>query len=299
MERLFEVAPDVKVLSHCRWQASREAAPTIVLWHGIEGSSAANYMQAVASKAFSDGFNVVRMNLRNCGNTEHLTPTIYHGGLTDDLRSVVNELIERDGLRHLFLMGFSLGGNMVLKLAGEYGHNPPREVVGICAISPAVDLGASADAINRRENWIYQKNFLRRLRQKIIIKQRLYPDRYNISGVHSIRTIREFDDRITAAAHGFRNADDYYHQASAIHLLGRIRIPTLIIHAQDDPFIPFAPLRQPAIAENPYLLLVAPHQGGHVAFVGAKSGHEDRFWAENRAVEFCRMAEGNSVRESD
>jgi predicted alpha/beta-fold hydrolase len=247
-------------------------------------------MLAVAQKAFSDGFNVIRMNLRNCGNTEHLTPTIYHGGLTDDLRAVLRELIERDGLHRIFLVGFSLGGNMVLKLAGEYGDDAPPEVVAVCAISPAVDLGASADAINRRSNWIYQKNFLRRLRQKIIIKQKLYPERYDVRGVNLIRTIREFDNRFTASAHGFRDANDYYHQASAIRVLDRIRVPTLIIHAQDDPFIPFEPLQHPAVSENPYVLLIAPPQGGHVAFVGGKSDSEDRFWAENRAVEFCRLA---------
>lgn len=289
-ERLFAVGPNVKILAHCQWQVNPLGAPTIVLWHGIEGSSTAIYMLAVAHKAFRAGLNVIRVNLRNCGSTEHLTPTIYHGGLTDDLRAVVGELIERDGLSRLFLLGFSLGGNMVLKLAGEYGDDPPPEVLAVCAISPSVDLGASADAINQRSNWVYQKSFLRRLRQRIIIKKKLYPELYDVSGVRLIRTIREFDDRFTSVAHGFRNADDYYHKASSMHLLSRIRTPTLIIHAQDDPFIPFAPLQQPSVLENSYVLLIAPKQGGHVAFVGVKPSNEDRFWAENRVVEFCRLA---------
>ncbi len=331
-ERLFTVAPNTIVLAHCRWHAKPIERPTIVIWHGIEGSSSAVYMLATAQKAFRAGFNVLRMNLRNCGGTEHLTPTLYHGGLSEDLRAVVKELIAHDGLSKIFLIGFSLGGNMVLKLAGEYGEQPPKEVLAICAISPSVDLSASADSISHRSNWLYHRDFLRRLIKRIRIKQKLYPELYDISDIHLIRTLREFDDRFTSVAHGFANANDYYQKASSIRVISRIRIPTLIIHGQDDPFIPFAPLRSAAVAENPYILLVAPERGGHVAFVAAKpsrsqcraderslpdgdrlgvrdsakpvtgvaaedsrfmiddSPTEDRFWAENRVVEFCQLA---------
>ena len=189
-ERLFTVAPGAKVLAHSRWQADAREHPTIVLWHGIEGSSSAIYMLAVAHKAFRAGFNVVRVNLRNCGGTEHLTPTLYHGGLSEDLRAVVGELIERDGLQRLFLIGFSLGGNLVLKLAGEYGDCAPAEVCAVCAVSPSVDLSASADLITQRSNWLYQKDFLRRLRKRIRIKQKLYPDLYDVRELHLVRSIR-------------------------------------------------------------------------------------------------------------
>jgi len=138
-ERIFQTAPDVKVLAHCRWQENRGAHPTMIIWHGIEGSSESTYMLSIAHKSFSVGFNVIRMNLRTCGGTEHLTPTIYHGGLTEDLRAVVSELIAQDGLSRLFLVGVSLGGNLVLKLAGEYGDDAPKEVTAICAISPSID----------------------------------------------------------------------------------------------------------------------------------------------------------------
>ena len=288
--RLFEVAPNVRILAHCGWQTEPAAHPTVVLWHGIEGSSSSVYMLAIAHKAFRAGFNVVRVNLRNCGGTEHLTPTLYHGGLSEDLCAVLSELIEHDGLKRLFLIGFSLGGNLVLKLAGEYGDDPPEEVCGVCAVSPSVDLSASAESINQSSNWIYHQDFLRRLRKRIYIKKRLYPELYDVSEIRLIRTIRDFDDRFTAVAHGFVNADDYYKKASSIHLVDRIRIPTLIIHGQDDPFIPFAPLRHASVLENPYILLVAPENGGHVAFVSAEPDNEDRFWAENRVMEFCRLA---------
>ena len=291
-ERLFEVAPGVKVLAHCRWQADAKACPTIVAWHGIEGSTSSNYMQATAEKGFRAGFNIIRVNFRNCGGTEHLTSTIYHGGLSDDLGAVVKELIEQDHISSMLLVGFSLGGNLVLKLAGEYGDSPPKEILGICAVSPSVDLSASADLIMKRSNWIYQRDFVRRLKKRIRTNHKLYPDLFDLSGLDGARTIKEFDDRFTARAHGFADADDYYHRSSSLRVIDRIRIPTLIIHAEDDPFIPFAPLRDPAVANNPYLLLIDPKQGGHVAFISDDQKDDvDRFWAENRVIEFCKLAD--------
>lgn len=318
-ERLFEVAPGDKVLAHCRWQADPKACPTIVIWHGIEGSTSSNYMQATAEKGFRAGFNIIRVNLRNCGGTEHLTSTIYHGGLSADLGAVVKELIEQDHISRMLLVGYSLGGNLVLKLAGEYGENPPEQILAICAVSPSVDLSSSADLILKRSNWIYHQDFVRRLKKRIRINHKLYPERYDLTGLDHVRTLKEFDDRFTARAHGFADADDYYYRSSALRVIDRIRIPTLVIHAEDDPFIPFAPLRDPAVANNPYILLVDPKQGGHVAFISDKSPPqktaesvrnstpslsqtnteprtqnsallEDRFWAENRVLEFCALA---------
>ena len=325
-ERLFEVSPGVKVLAHCRWQADPKACPTIVVWHGIEGSTSSNYMQATAEKGFRAGFNVIRVNFRNCGGTEHLTSTIYHGGLSADLGAVVKELIEKDHVSRMFLVGYSLGGNLVLKLAGEYCDNPPPEILGICAVSPSVDLSTSADLIVKRSIWIYHQDFVRRLKKRIHTNHKLYQEIYDITGLDDVRTLKEFDDRFTARAHGFANADDYYYRASSLRVIDKIRIPTLIIHAEDDPFIPFAPLLNPVVANNPYILLIGTNQGGHVAFMSAKlsgngsprdnhsvrdsdkdgetsgdSSHitydstliEDRFWAENRVIEFCRVGSEN------
>jgi predicted alpha/beta-fold hydrolase len=290
-ERLFEVEPGVRVLAHCRWQTERDEHPTIVIWHGIEGSTSSNYMQAIAEKGSHAGFNVIRVNFRNCGGTEHLTNTIYHGGLSADLAAVVKELIEQDHISRLFLVGFSLGGNLVLKLAGEFGDNPPKEILGVCAVSPSVDLTASADMILKRSNWIYHRDFVRRLKLRIRTNHKLYPDRYDVSGLDEVRTLREFDDRYTSRAHGFADANDYYYRSSSLRVLDRIRIPTLIIHAADDPFIPFSPLQDPLVANNPFILLLGPRQGGHVAFISSEpEADSDRFWAENRVVEFCQLA---------
>ena len=290
-ERLFEVAPGVKVLAHCRWQVDPQTCPTIIVWHGIEGSTSSNYMQATAEKGFRAGFNVIRVNLRNCGGTEHLTTTIYHGGLSADLRAVVEELIEKDQISRMFLVGFSLGGNLVLKLAGEFGDHAPREILGVCVVSPSVDLNTSADLIMKRSNWIYHQDFVRRLKKRVRTNHKLYPENYDVSGLGQARTIKDFDDRFTARAHGFANADDYYYRSSSLRVVDQIHVPTLIIHAEDDPFIPFAPLREPAVANNHYILLIAPKQGGHVAFISAFQKDDcDRFWAENRAIEFCKLA---------
>lgn len=292
-ERVFQVGADAKLLAHCRWQSNARDCPTVALWHGMEGSTASVYMLAIAEKSFRAGFNVVRVNLRNCGGTEHLTPTLYHGGLSEDLHAVVKELIERDGLKRIFIVGYSLGGNLVLKLAGEYADKPPAEVLATCVVSPSVDLAASAKAISRRSNWIYHQDFLRRMRKRIHVKQQLFPELYDLGHLKSVRTIRDFDERYTSRAHGFNGADDYYWKSSSIRSIDRIRIPTLIIHAKDDPFIPFAPLATPSISENPYILFIATERGGHVAFVGSRAEDEDRFWAENRVVEFCKLANEN------
>lgn len=297
-ERLFQVAPTTRVLAHCRWQPEPGNSPTIVAWHGIEGSSDSVYMLEIAQKAFRAGFNVLRMNLRNCGNTDHLTDAIYHGGLTEDLRAVVEELINQDRLTRIFILGFSLSGNMALKLAGEYCDSAPKEIVATVAVSPSVDLNASANAINLRSNWIYQRDFVKRLKRRVKVKAKLYPHIYDASNVHLVRTLREFDDRYTAPAHGFLGVDDYYFKASALRVIDRIRLPTLIIHAQDDPFIPFAPLRDPLVTGNPKILLLAPEHGGHVAFISRKPHKrvsedvedDNRFWAESRVVEFCKLA---------
>jgi predicted alpha/beta-fold hydrolase len=288
-ERLFEVEPDSRVLARCRWQANRTDHATLVMWHGMEGSTESAYMLTTAEKAYRAGFNVVRVNVRNCGGTDHLTPTLYHAGLTNDLRLVIDELVRIDGMSRIIIAGFSLGGNMTLKLAGEYGDEPPAEVKAICAVSPSVDLGASTSLMALRRNWLYQRSFLRRLKMRIMKKAELFPGRYDPSHLREIKSVQQFDNLYIAPAFGFADANDYYAQASSLHFIARIRIPTLIIHAQDDPFIPFAPLQDPSIAANPYVMLVTPRLGGHVAFLAKENPNEDRFWAENRLVDFCRI----------
>lgn len=292
--RLFAVEANVKLLAHCRWQTNdlpnRQSFPTLILVHGLEGSSDSVYLLGAAAKAFKAGFNVVRLNLRTCGGTEHLTNTLYHSGLSIDLQSVINEFIEREKLKNIFLAGFSLGGNMSLKLAGEWGANAPKELRGVCAVSPSIDLAKCALSIEQPSNRLYNQRFISSLKKRMRRIQKLNPESYDVKGIELIRTIREFDSRVTAPYGGFRDVADYYARSSALPLIKNISVPTLIIQAQDDPFIPFDSFLDPSLAANPFVVLLAPKHGGHVGFLAPRTTNgEDCFWAENRLVEFCRL----------
>jgi predicted alpha/beta-fold hydrolase len=287
--RYFDTAPGVGVLAHCSWQKERNRRPTLVILHGMEGSTESRYMLGTSDKALAAGFNVLRVNTRNCGGTEHLTSTLYHAGLTEDLRHILSELAERDGLKELYAGGFSLGGNVVLKLAGEYGSGTPQQLKGVIAISPSIDLNASADAIELRSNIIYNMRFIWSLKTRLRRKALLFPERYDASRLRGVWSIRKFDDVYTAPHSGFGNVATYYERASSLQFIGRITVPTLIVHAQDDPFIPFASFRHPDIDANQNVVLLAPEHGGHVGFISADREGEERFWAESMAVEFVRV----------
>ena len=259
--------------------------------HGLEGSTDSPYMQGTAEKALAAGFNCIRLNMRNCGGTEHLTTQIYHAGLTEDLRYIIKELVERDRMSEIYLVGFSLGGNIVLKLAGEYGSEMPGAIRGIAGVSPSIDLASCANAIELRSNFIYHMRFLKSLRSKLRLKAQLFPDRYDAKRLRGVWSIRKFDNAYVAPLAGFRDADDYYERASALPLISRIAVPTLIINAKDDPFIPFGPFEDPHITANPNVALLAPDHGGHVAFISAQREGDNRFWAEMMTVEFVKLLE--------
>jgi hypothetical protein len=290
--RLFEVEPGTQVLAQCHWQENLRKHPTLIVLHGLEGSSDSNYMLGTAEKAWTAGFNAVRLNQRNCGGTENLTPTLYHSGLSGDIRAVILELIQCDGLPEIFATGFSMGGNLVLKMAGESGDDVPRELRGFVAVAPAFDLSACADSLSEPQNFIYEHHFVRGLKRRMHLKARLFPGRFPLNGLDAVRTVREFDEVMTARFSGFTGADDYYARSSARRLISGIRRPTLILTSQDDPFVPFAPFQDPTIQANPNITLVTPAHGGHCAFISREDG-EERFWVEARIIEFCRSLSTN------
>lgn len=289
--REFQTEPETRVMAHCHWQEDRHSHPTALIVHGLEGSSEGAYVLGTASKAFDAGFNVLRYNVRGCGGTAHLTPKLYHSGLTTDLHAVARELIEQDGLPELFLIGFSMGGNQSLKFAGELGEDAPPQLKGICAISPPIDLESCSHSIRQPENWIYEIRFLISLRKTMRERDRLFPGIYDLRRMDQIRHLWDWDEEFQHY-NGFDGARDYYAKASSIAYLSRIRTPSLIIHAKDDPFIPFAPFNDPRLTTNESILLAETRHGGHVAFCGRGWPDEDRAWAENRAVEFCRSLAG-------
>jgi uncharacterized protein len=291
-ERLVEVAPGVRVRCHCNWQEDRAAALTLIVVHGLEGSSDSQYARGVADKALRAGMNVVRYNQRNCGGTNGLAPVLYHSGLSKDIEAVARDIIAREGISRLALVGFSMGGNLVLKLAGEWGRNAPKEFCAVAACSPALDLGASADALHEPQNRIYESYFLWALRRRMLEKARLFPEHFDTKRLHGIRSLREFDDKVTAYYCGFAGADDYYDRASAAHVVGDIAVPALILHAANDPFIRITSETRQKILANPNIAFVEASDGGHCAFVGSRNGPrhdgsaDDGYWAESMIVNF-------------
>ncbi|MGH9724838.1 MAG: YheT family hydrolase [Candidatus Acidiferrales bacterium] len=287
--RFFQVDAESQVRGDCHWQQNPREHPTLVLLHGLEGSSASGYMMGTAEKAWMAGFNVVRLNQRNCGGTEALTPTLYHSGMSGDVQAVIAELAERDRLPEIFAAGFSMGGNLVLKMAGELGDGGPRVLRAIFCLAPALDLAACADALDEPRNFIYEWHFVRRLKRRMRHKASLFPEKFpagELRALREVRSVRNFDDVMTARFCGFRDAADYYQRSSAKGVAGQVRRPTKILTAQDDPFVPFASFQFAALLGNPHIRLEAPKNGGHCAFISKKSGR-DRYWAETQIVEFC------------
>ena len=286
-ERCFQVDADSKILGHCHWQNGKDRdAPVLVLVHGLEGSSASNYMLGIAEKAGQCGFHVIRLNQRNCGGTELLTPTLYNSGMSSDYRAVFEELSSGDGFSRIFFAGYSMGGNLVTKMAGEFGDDVPKALRGVAAICPSINLGACADELERRNNYFYQRHFVAGLMSRYARKVELFPQRYSPNGFGRIRTVRQFDDAITAPNFGYRDAQEYYEAAGAKRVIDKIRVPMLLITAQDDPFVPFEATRASGVEKNPAILFKAPKHGGHCGFISDQGGSE-RFWAEQRVVEFC------------
>jgi uncharacterized protein len=288
-ERLIQIEKDVQVLCHCHWQSKREEHATVVVVHGLEGSSLSQYVIGTGSKAWAAGMNVVRMNMRTCGGTERLAPTLYHSGLSSDVGAVVRALLLQDKLRRIGLIGYSMGGNLVLKLAGEWGADAPKEIKAVAAVSPAADLAASADAMNRGSNKMYEWKFLVSLMRRYRRKQVLHPDVYQ-RVQRRPRTIREFDDVITARYCGFQGAQDYYDRAAAAGVVDKIAVPTLVIYAEDDPFIRLLPETRNKIKANAHMTLLETEHGGHCAFLAHANGYDGR-WAERQIIRFFQHRE--------
>ena len=288
-ERLFTVTEDTRVLAHCYWQPDRRSRPAILALHGLEGSSSAHYMRGVADKALRAGFNAVLLNQRNCGGTEHLGPGLYHSGLIDDAAFVIRELAATDGIEQVVAAGYSLGGNLVLRLAGTESPRTLPQLEGVCAISPVMELESCVRALERRSNFAYQWNFVRNLKNRMRRKQACFPGRFDLARLDAIRSVREFDAAYTAPFFGFTSAEDYYHRAAALRVIDRIEIPALIITAADDPFVPVESFRHPSVAANRHVTVVITEYGGHCGFLAESSGAEDDgYWAESRLVEFAR-----------
>jgi predicted alpha/beta-fold hydrolase len=291
VERLVDVAPGIKVRCWCYWQAGdRKAALTLIVVHGLEGSSESQYMVGVARHGLAAGMNVVLMNQRNCGGMDHCAATLYNSSLSGDVAAVARHVVENDGVSRFALLGFSMGGNLVLKLAGEWGREGPAEFRAVAAVCPAMDLAASADALHEPHNRVYELYFLMQLFRRFRGKAKLFPKDFDVARLRGVSSLRWFDDRITAHYCGFAGADDYYARAAASNVVDRIAVPALILHAANDPFIRVRAETKQRIAANPNITYVETEDGGHCAFLGQRNGEpgDDGRWAEREVVEFAR-----------
>jgi len=284
---LIEVEAGVQVLCHCHWQTDRENALTVIIVHGLEGSSESQYMLGIAAKGMAAGMNVVRMNQRNCGGTDALSPTLYHSGRSQDIAAVAKNLQLQDRISRFALAGFSMGGNLVLKLAGEWGKGGPPQFRAVAAVCPSMNLAASADALHIPANRLYEYYFMWQLRRRLRAKARFFPRVFDTSRMRGVTSLRDFDDKVTAHYCGFEGASDYYERSAAANVVDRIAVPTLILHAANDPFIRILPETRRKILSNPHITFVETEDGGHCSFLAQPDGDDGR-WAERQVVEFLR-----------
>jgi predicted alpha/beta-fold hydrolase len=274
-KRLIQTDPDTQVLVQTQ-QPVGDPIGEVVLLHGLEGGGDSGYIVSMAYHALEAGFITHRFHMRTCGGTEKHCKTLYHAGLTSDLKVFLEQTAAEGRGLPRFLIGFSLGGNVALKLAGELGATDL--VSGVCAISTPIDLAASARAISRPANSFYSRRFVTRMKSRLI-----GTGRYVDADFKGAKSVYEIDQAITAPSFGFRDAEHYYATQSAIHFIPDIRVPTLLVQAKDDTFIPFESFTLPSIAQNPNVTLLAPDHGGHVGFL-ARAGQ--RFWVDDVALGF-------------
>lgn len=278
------------VLCHCHWQPEevRSKRLTLILVHGLEGSSDSKYMIGNTARGLAAGFNVVRMNMRSCGGTDDICPTIYHSGRSDDVAAVLKSIVETHSLESVALVGYSMGGNLVLKFAGEVAAAPPKQLKALVGVSPLMDLAVSSAALHERRNRVYEWHFLRNMIARVRRRMELYPRIYGSAELDAIRSMRLFDDHIVARYGGFVDAEDYYEKVASSHFAAKLSVPTLILHSLDDPFIRLLPTTRAALIANRNVTYIETERGGHCAFLEAANNGYDGRWAERTLIGFLQ-----------
>ena len=264
-------------------QVWRGADPSVLLVHGLGGSADSTYVKRVALQLWKLGIRVVRMNLRGAGAGFGLAKGIYHAGRTEDLRAVCEWMSQEAKNSPIGLLGFSLGANLVLKLAAEARDEPLNGLDSVVAANPPIDLSACCRWLQRPENRIYDRNFVKLLKVQIERLHRRFPE-LGEPNLDDIRTLYDFDDRYTAKRNRFASAEDYYAASSAQSMVPRIEVDGLVVHSNNDPFIPVEPFLNTTFPESVHLEIVPG--GGHLGYLSAKSWNGSRRWLDQRVTDW-------------
>jgi uncharacterized protein len=283
-DRIVESAGGARLLVRASWhEGPRESRPALLVIHGLGGSDRATYAVATGRHAWSLGWHVARMNMRGAGDSEELCPLLYNAGLDCDVLAVLEDLARE--VPRIAIVGFSLGASLSLLALARNAGRVPAAVRSLVAISPPLDLAACADALERPANRLYQRYFMGNLRDAYRRLQRRRPDLYEAARERGTRTIREYDEAITAPYGGFASADQYYSASSAGPVLARVGRPALLLSAGDDPMVPSDSVARWPLPESGRVARETLHTGGHVGFTAATSA-PGRFWAAERAMAF-------------
>lgn len=266
------------------WSPTSGSQRLAVLTHGLEGHSRGHYCQGMAAALQRAGWDVLAWNFRGCSGEPNQQLESYHSGATGELQLVLDHVFAKHDYKSVALIGFSLGGNLMLKYLGEQGHAIDPRIQAAVAISVPCDLAGSAKQLEAWQNRIYMRRFMRTLSAKVREKAARFPARITTDGLEQMRTFAQFDDAYTAPIHGFKNAEDYWARCSCLQVLKDIPIPTLLINAVDDPFLTPECYPHEAAAENEFFHLETPRHGGHLGFVAFNKTEE--YWSERRAVDF-------------
>ncbi len=265
-----------------------KADKLIILSHGLEGDSHRPYIKGMVHSFNQKGYDALAWNFRGCSGEINKTLRFYHSGATDDLHLVVEHVINKNRYSQIVLIGFSLGGNLTLKYLGEQGRSLPSPLKKAVTFSVPLDLYGSSRQIEKPSNYIYKLRFLKSLKNKVKTKAALMPGQLSTKGIDKIRTIFDFDDQYTAPLHGFGNARNYYKKCSAIHFLQDIRVPTLIVNAQNDSFLSKSCFPDRSQLKNNHIIFESPISGGHCGFKPRLSSPDGWYWSEHRAIAFVK-----------
>ena len=280
--------PDGDFVDIERLDAPR-GAPRLILLHGLEGSRRSHYVGGLFAAARARGWAMDLLLFRSCGDEPNRARRLYHSGETEDVDFVVRRIAAEHPDAPLAATGVSLGGNVLLKWLGEQGSAAPPALRAAVGISVPFDLALGSRHIERGASRIYTRHFLRSLKQKAAAKRTAYPDLYDPAALDRVRTLWDFDEHVTAPVHGFAGAADYYARSSAVRFLHAVRVPTLLVNAADDPFLPATVLDdvRRIAAANPALTTRFVAAGGHVGFVTGRRPWRPAYWAEEQAVAFA------------